>query len=153
MEGGPWLFRGEALVMAEYDGFTNVEEYKLDKIPIWTRIQGVPEGMMKKKELAEKVARKVGEPPISVIVNEGRINPSKFLRARVHLDIYKPLVRFVPIDLKERKKYPVQYERIPYFCKFYGFIGHDVKECGDGVHEDDQCQWGDCLRVVFESNN
>jgi hypothetical protein len=152
MEGGPWLFRGAALVMAEYDGFTNVEEYKLDKIPIWTRIQGVPEGLMKKKELAEKVARKVGEPPISVIVNEGKINPSKFLRARVHLDIYKPLVRFVPINLKERKKYPVQYERIPDFCKFCGLIGHDVKECGDGIHDDDQCQWGDWLRVMFEPN-
>jgi hypothetical protein len=153
MEGGPWLFRGSALVISEYDGFTNVEEYKLDKIQIWTRIQGVPEGLMKKKELAEKVALKVGEPPISVIVNEGKINPSKYLRARVNLDIYKPLVRFVPINLKERKKYPVQYERLPDFCRFCGMIGHDVKECGDGVHEEKQCQWGDWLRVVFEANN
>jgi hypothetical protein len=92
MEGGPWLFRGSALVMAEYDGFTNVDEYKLDKIQIWTRIQGVPEGLMKKKDLAEKLAMKVGEPPISVIVQEGRINPLKYLRARVSLDINKPLV-------------------------------------------------------------
>jgi hypothetical protein len=153
MEGGPWLFRGSALVMAEYDGFTNVDEYKLDKIQIWTRIQGVPEGLMRKKDLAEKVALKVGEPPISVIVQEGRINPSKYLRARVSLDINKPLVRFVPINLKERKKFPVQYERLPDFCRFCGLIGHDVKECGDGVHEDDQCHWGDWLRVVFESPN
>jgi hypothetical protein len=29
---------------------------------------------MKKKELAEKVARKVGDPPIKVIVNEGVLN-------------------------------------------------------------------------------
>jgi hypothetical protein len=34
MDGGPWLFHGAALVMAEYDGFTNVEEYKLDRIPV-----------------------------------------------------------------------------------------------------------------------
>jgi hypothetical protein len=60
MEGGPWLFRGAALAMTEYDGFTNVEDYKLGKVPVWTRIQGVPEGLMKKKELVEKVARKVG---------------------------------------------------------------------------------------------
>jgi hypothetical protein len=64
MEGGPWLIHGTALAMTEYDGFTNVEDYKLDKVPAWTRIQGVLEGLMKKKELAEKVARKVGEPPI-----------------------------------------------------------------------------------------
>jgi hypothetical protein len=29
-------------------------------------------------------------------------------------------------------------------------MGHEVLECGDGVHEEDQCQWGDWLKVVFE---
>jgi hypothetical protein len=32
MEEGPWLFGGAALVMAKYDGFTNVEEYKLSVV-------------------------------------------------------------------------------------------------------------------------
>jgi hypothetical protein len=150
MEGGPWLFRGAALAMTEYDGFTNVEEYKLDKVPVWTRIQGVPEGLMKKKELAEKVARKVGEPPIKVIVNEGFLNASKYLRARVHLDVNKPLVRIVPITIKERKIYPVPYEKLPDFCNFCGLMGHVVTECGDGIHEKIHCQWGEWLKVVFE---
>jgi hypothetical protein len=92
MEAGPWLFRGVALVMTEYNGFTNVEDYKLDKVPVWTQIQGIPEGLMKKKELAEKVARKVGEPPIKAIVNEGVLNFSKYLRARAQFDVNKPLV-------------------------------------------------------------
>ncbi|KAM0888857.1 hypothetical protein ACQ4PT_028072 [Festuca glaucescens] len=152
MEGGPWLFRGAALVMTEYDGFTNVEDYKLDKVLVWIRIQGIPEGLMKKKELAEKVARKVGEPPIKVIVNEGVLNFSKYLRARVHLDVNKPLVRIVPITIKERKVYPVQYEKLPDFCDFCGLMGHIVTECGDGVHGKDQCQWGDWLEVIFEPN-
>jgi hypothetical protein len=73
MEGSPWLFRGTTVVMEEYDGFSNVNTYKLDRIPIWARIQGVPEGLMKKKELAEKVAKKVGQ-LITVVVNEGKIN-------------------------------------------------------------------------------
>jgi hypothetical protein len=34
MEGSPWLFRGAAIVMEEYDGFSNVLAYKLDKIPV-----------------------------------------------------------------------------------------------------------------------
>ena len=41
---------------------------------------------MKNKELAEKVAKKVGD-PIMVIVNEGKINPTPYLRARVWLDL------------------------------------------------------------------
>jgi hypothetical protein len=61
---------------------------------------------MKNREIAKKVARKVGEPPIIVIVNEGKINPLKYIGARVYLDLSKPVVRFVPITLKERKKIP-----------------------------------------------
>ena len=53
---------------------------------------------MKKNELAEKVARKVGNPPITVIVDEGRINPSSYLRARVFMELDKALVRVVPIS-------------------------------------------------------
>ena len=71
MDGGPWIFRGAPVVLEEYDGFSNIHEYKLMKISAWVRIYGLPDGLMKKKELAEKVARKVGEPPFIVIVTEG----------------------------------------------------------------------------------
>jgi hypothetical protein len=60
---------------------------------------------MKKREVTENVTLKVGEPP--VIVNEGVIHLAKFLRARVFMDLNKPLLRFVPIKLKERKEYTV----------------------------------------------
>ncbi|CAD6239835.1 unnamed protein product [Miscanthus lutarioriparius] len=74
----------------------------------WTRtcIQGVPEGLMKKRELAEKVAKKVGD-LITVVVNKGKINPTPYLRARVWLELSKPLVRVVPITLKKRMMYLV----------------------------------------------
>nr|XP_040256562.1 uncharacterized protein LOC120974198 [Aegilops tauschii subsp. strangulata] len=134
MNGGPWLFRNAASPMEEYDGLTNVDEYKLDRIPAWARIIGIPEGLMKKKEIAEKIARKVGISPVKVIVNEGRINPTNFLRARVHLKLDAPLVRFVPLTLKESKRCPVDYDKLPDFCDFCGLMGHVVIECGDGIH-------------------
>jgi hypothetical protein len=55
--------------------------------------------------------------------------------------------------LKERKVYPVMYEKLPDFCYFCGLIGHSVTECGDGVHEEEKCQWGEWIKVVFEPNN
>jgi hypothetical protein len=133
MEGSPCLFRGAAIVMEEYDGFSNVHAYKLDKIPVWARIQGVPEGLMKKRELVEKVAKKVGD-PITVVVNEGKINSTLYLCTKVWLDLKKPLVRMVPITLKERMKYLVQYEKLSAFCFFCGCMGHEVTECRDGIH-------------------
>ena len=100
INGGPWLFRKAAVVIEEYDGITNVNDYKLDRIPAWVRIVGIPDGLMKNKAIAEKIARKVSIPPIKVIVNEGRINPTKYLRARVFLPLDVPLVRFVHLTLK-----------------------------------------------------
>lgn len=108
---------------------------------------------MKKKELAEKVARKVGCPPITVIVDEGRINPSSYLRARVFMDLDKPLVRVVPITIKESRRYLVQYEKLPIFCYVCGVMGHEMTECGDGVHDLSKCQWGDWLLVKFPSSS
>jgi hypothetical protein len=49
----------------------------------------------------------VGEPPISVMVTEGKINPAMYLHARVFLDIGKPLVLVVLITLKEKRKFLV----------------------------------------------
>lgn len=150
MEGGPWQFRRDPVVIVEYDGFTPVFEYALDMYPIWARIKGLPDGLTRKKELAEKVAKKVGEPPFTVVVNEGKINPSSHLRVRVFVNVQKPLVRFVPITLKERKRYPVSYEKLPDFCYFCGCMGHVVEECGDGVHDPAVCEWGDWLHWSSE---
>jgi len=101
-----------------------------------------------KKELAEKVAKKVGD-PITVVVNEGKINPTTYLRAKVWLALSKPLVRMVPITSKERMMYLVQYEKFSAFCFHCGHLGHEVTECGDGVHRRDKCEWGDWLRVPY----
>jgi hypothetical protein len=79
------------------------------------------------------------------VVNEGTINPSSTLRARVYLDVETPLVRFVTITLKERKRYRVYYEKLPDFCYFCGLMGHTVEECGDGIHDPRTCEWGDWL--------
>ena len=91
MEVRPWQFRTDPVVLVEYDGFSNVEEYELNMYPLWVRIKGLPDGLTRKKELAEKVAKKVGEPPFTVMVNEGRINPSNFLRVRVFVNVSVPL--------------------------------------------------------------
>ncbi|XBI55638.1 hypothetical protein VPH35_037413 [Triticum aestivum] len=150
MNGGPWLFRNAAVVLEENDGLSNVEEYKLDRIAVWACIIGIPDGLMKKTEIAEKIAKKVGIPPIKVIVNEGRINPAKYLRARVHIMLDTPIVRFVPLTLKESKRYPVEYEKLPDFCDFCVLIGHLVTECGDGLHHPEDCEWGDWLLVNYD---
>jgi len=97
----------------------------------------------------EGISREGGEEKvgdiITVVVNEGKINSTPYLRAKVWLDLDKPLVRVVLITIKERMKYLVQYEKLPSFCFFCGCMGHEVTECRDGVHSKARCQWGDWL--------
>lgn len=49
--------------IAEYDGISNVTDYKLDRIPVWTRIRGIPEGLMKNTELASDKDREESRDP------------------------------------------------------------------------------------------
>lgn len=70
---------GSVVAVEEYVGFGNIYSYKLYKILVGSRIQGILDGLMKKKELAEKVVAKVGECPITVDIQEGRINPLPYL--------------------------------------------------------------------------
>ncbi|VAH62423.1 unnamed protein product [Triticum turgidum subsp. durum] len=150
MEGGPWQFRRDPVLIVEYDGFTNVSEYALDMYPIWARIKVLSDGLTRKRELAEKVAKKLGGPPFTVVVNEGTINPSSHLNVRVFVNVQKPLVSFVHITLKEMKRYPVTYEKLPDFCYFCRCMGHVVEECGDGIHDPADCDWGDWLHWANE---
>lgn len=43
---------------------------------------------------------------------------------------------------RERQVFLVRYEKLARFCSVCGLIGHDVKECGTGVHEDKNKKFG-----------
>lgn len=46
---GPWDFQGTALIIVEYDGFTNLENANLDKIKTLCQIHRLPDGVLKNK--------------------------------------------------------------------------------------------------------
>lgn len=64
-----------------------------------------------------------------------------FLRARVAIDLEKPLRRGVLLrmsKMEEPKWFGVQYEKLPFYCFACGVLGHSELECHQQVARDDK---------------
>jgi hypothetical protein len=144
---GPWTFRGWGVLIEDYDGLSDPEKFVFDGVYVWAQIHGIPE-LYRKKEVVDDLARRVGG------VKEVQMTPKLFydgnyVRIRVRIDISRPLMRFVSLTMPEgKRRLAVKYEKIPFFCKRCGLLGHDHEECGDGVWTEQQLQYGSWMLAV-----
>lgn len=46
IRGWPWLHKGNALLVAPYDGTSCPSDVKLDAVPVWVQIFNLPMAMM-----------------------------------------------------------------------------------------------------------
>ncbi|KAM0861733.1 hypothetical protein ACQ4PT_045697 [Festuca glaucescens] len=129
---GPWTFRGWGVLIEDYDGLSDPEKFVFGGIYVWAQIHGIRE-LYRKKEVVDDLARRVGK------IKEVQMAPKLFydgnyVRIRVRVDISKPLMWFVSLTMHEgKRRLTVKYEKIPFFCKRCGLLGHDHEECGDSV--------------------
>ncbi|KAM0862257.1 hypothetical protein ACQ4PT_045380 [Festuca glaucescens] len=149
---GPWTFRGWGLLVEDYDGLSDTEKFIFSGMQVWAQIHGIPE-LYRKKEVIDDLARRVG------MVREIQMTPKlyfegNYVRFRVKIDVTKPLMRFVSLTIPElgKKRLAVKYEKVPFFCKRCGLFGHDHEECGDGVWEEKQLQYGTWMLAVRKSS-
>jgi hypothetical protein len=149
---GPWTFRGWGVKIEDYDGLLDPEEVKFRGMYIWAQIHGIPE-LYRKIAVVDDLARRVGK------ANEVQLSPKlyyegNYVRIRVLLDVSKPLLRFVSLSVPDegRKRLMVKYEKIPYFCKRCGLLGHDHEECGDGVWSEKDLQYGSWMLAKRRAN-
>ncbi|KAM0895329.1 hypothetical protein ACQ4PT_023907 [Festuca glaucescens] len=166
---GPWTFRGWGVLIEDYDGLSDPEQFVFGGLYAWAQVHGIPE-LYRKQEVVDDLARRVGK------VKEVQMSPKLFyegnyVRFRVRLDITRPLLCFVSLTraghnarnslvspalsltLPEgKRRLVVKYEKISFFCKRCGFLGHDHEECGDGVWTEKQLQYGTWMLAVRIAN-
>ncbi|XBH82927.1 hypothetical protein VPH35_071475 [Triticum aestivum] len=132
MMHGPWLFRNMAVLLCLYDGFTKADEVIHKLLDPYC-----------KQEIVGKLLKG------GCKILEMRLNGNTrgdYIRVRVEHDIKLPLTKFVSIVRSQaRQVYLVRYEKLARFCKFCGLIGHEHKECGSGVHDQQKLKFGDWL--------
>jgi hypothetical protein len=88
-EGGPWVFRGHAVLFAPYDGFTKPSTIELNHLSLWVQIHDLPDGF---KGMLKSLASRVGEfvstePPSFDFAGN-------FYRIRVKIDVRKQLKKW-----------------------------------------------------------
>lgn len=141
VHGGPWLFKGMGLLVEDYDGKTDPTSISFDGLYVWAQIHKIPD-LYRHVEIVDQLAARIGR------VKEVQLAPKlyyegDYVRVRARVLVGKALTRFTPLTVKgERHLLPVRYEKIPYFCQVCGFMGHNHEECGDGVWEPKQKQFG-----------
>lgn len=143
MEEGPWLFRNWGIVIQPYDGYSKPSMLVLDRLPIWIQIHDIPEVYVKKKEILQNLAGRVGK---FVKTDNESLGGGNFVRVRVEIGINKPLERFTSVIRKgARDVFLVKYEKVPKFCEVCGFLGHEYSECGNGFHKPEDHVFGEWM--------
>jgi hypothetical protein len=145
MDEGPWIFRGHAVLLEEYDGITKPSKVRFKYLATWVRIYDLPTGF-RTMNIGRQLGNKIGD-FLKVDLDDNTGGWRDFLRIRVKLDVEKPLTRIVYVLLRggKREAFRVKYEKLPRFCAVCGLLGHVESECGDGVHEKKEIQYGDWL--------
>ncbi|KAI5006835.1 hypothetical protein ZWY2020_040798 [Hordeum vulgare] len=125
---GPWLFRGQTLIMKEYDG-------------VWAQIHRLPDNFLIDQTVCG-MATHIGEvEEIQLRLPTGFFG--EFVRVEVSIDINAKIKRFVTGKKgDERVRYQARYEKLPTFCFNCGEFGHWYEECGGGEHDESGFGWG-----------
>ncbi|CAN6287497.1 unnamed protein product [Urochloa humidicola] len=142
LNGAPWKFKGDAMIVIPYDGFTRLSEVIIESLPLWIRIYDVPVAMQIPSFMSA-LGVKVGR------VMEIGEAVKDFKRVRVEFALADALKPSVQIRVKGRgvMEFPVKYENVPHFCFVCGRIGHAERECPDEDLQGDGFRYGTELRT------
>ncbi|KAE8767343.1 hypothetical protein D1007_61343 [Hordeum vulgare] len=142
---GPLDFNGYALILAEYDGFSNPEKVKLDRLETWCQIHKLPDGVLKNKKFLKNLAKRIGEvQEVQVTLSNGFVG--EFIRVCVKVDVCKKLTQVVRFTKSgETEHYLMKFEKLPTFYHACGIMGHWYEEYRIGEHDTSKFEWGPFL--------
>lgn len=124
IEEGAWTFEQNLLVYHKLQTNEDPHLVHLNKMDIWVQIYDLPTGMV-----IEKVIQSIGN-FVGTYVKMDPLNINgtwkQYMRARVTMDINKPLKRRMKIKRKGGTWSWInfKYERLSTFCFVCGLMGH-----------------------------
>ncbi|XP_059446486.1 uncharacterized protein LOC132178037 [Corylus avellana] len=151
LEGRPWSFDRQILVINELEGNTPPSQMKFSMSPFWVQVHDMPLVCMT-KGVGVKIGESLGNLEEVDVAGDGA-GWGRCLRIRVSIDITKPLDRGRALELGGKSTWvPFKYEKLPLFCFSCGRIVHGDQGCPvrrptrlSTVEETKK--WGVCLRA------
>lgn len=126
-EGSPWHVSKNAVILPEFEECMRPSELKFDKLQLWARVLNLPFNL-RAEPWSTAIAHQIDKQASSVQFD----HTVGYLRARVTVDVDKPLRRWILIESKRIKcmdPYDIVYENVPHFCFSYGKLGHSDLFC------------------------
>lgn len=131
VQAGPWHYRNDAVLIAEFDGNGNPADMPLVSFKIWVQIRDLPVPI-KTEEMGWILGAKLG----TVVAVSHKIKKivDKNLRVRIEHKVDEPLRKYIdttPVGSTNKILFDVKYEKLPNFCFCCGIVGHTTtKFCG-----------------------
>lgn len=128
LKESPWALNNELMVLERCDEDLLPEEYEFKHVWFWIQIHGLPISMLNRKKILS-MSKKFGSP--QDISDEDAAKWGKYARARVKIDITKPLPKEMKVTLASKKIRMAQftYEKLPRLCYYCGLFSHAMKQC------------------------
>jgi hypothetical protein len=128
MEGRSWLFDGNLVALAEFNGLTPPARLNFDHAAFWIRMYNLPLACMG-KVTGEKIGSSVGLVE-EVDVYNGDAGWGEYLWAKIVIDMTKPLAKGRMLHIQGRSNWVAfRYEKLPKFYFDCGIIKHDHQGC------------------------
>jgi hypothetical protein len=115
LHDGPWMFSKSLLVVEDFVPSKTLKQYEFRTVPIWVRIFSLPLGDMN-RATGEILGAEIGD-FLEVDVGDDGVAPGQYLRVKVRIDITKPLMRGITLDLEDEPE-EIQEERKGHWCRF-----------------------------------
>ncbi|KAF4355910.1 hypothetical protein F8388_012453 [Cannabis sativa] len=132
LRGQPWNFSGNYLIFIDPTGLEHVSEENFQGISFWIHVYGIPFRKVN-FEMGKEIANIMGR-----FLEYDSSTKRPFMRFRVELDVTKPLIKRLQVDLSSLKDsiwISFKYERLNKFCFFCGCLDHIQKNCVSFLEE------------------
>ena len=153
LDKSSWTFDRRLILLKQFKGDLSLGNVSFQYSPFWIRVFNIPIKSMN-SFVGTRIANEIG---VSILVDAPKSGLAwgPFLRIWVDIDITKPLMRGIIIQIEGAEKCWVffKYERLPTFCYRCGILGHQDRECckvhrGSLSIDEDELQFGPWMRAI-----